>query len=178
MAISELVNQCKGWDLDRWTEFDNTYYQEKVFSRLSKTDQKIILREKELFFNCYCSSTPNAISEGDKYAPPETGYEHFLEETMKKQEEYIKNRGASFVFYQSFIEALEDMDDKQFRESILALCNYGLFKQKSDYKGMVKMYMTQAIPQLDSNERRRLTNIINGHKSPGAPKGNQNARKD
>jgi hypothetical protein len=106
----------------------------------------------------------------------ENSHDEFEEETRKKQERYIKERGASFVFYNSFIEALEDMSDKDFRACILALTNYGLNREKGEYKGIVKMYMTQAIPQLDANERKKEIARING-KQGGAPLNNQNAKK-
>ena len=173
---NNIVDECRSWNYDQWADFNNPVFQNAVFNELSKTDQEKMLMEKDLFWKCYYANTPNAISESDKYAEPETGYEQFLEETRKKQEEYIKKRGPSFVFYHSYIEALEDMDDKQFRECILALCNYGLYQNRGEYKGMVKMYMAQAIPQIDANERKRITAQINGMNG-GAPQGNQNARK-
>jgi len=106
----------------------------------------------------------------------ETSHNEFEKENTERQKQYIKQRGASFVFYNSFIEALEDMSDKDFRACILALTNYGLNKEKGDYKGVVKMYMTQAIPQLDANERKKEIARINGLKG-GAPKDNDNAKK-
>jgi hypothetical protein len=116
-----------------------------------------------------------SLSESENKAS-ENSYEEFLEDTRKKQEEFIKERGASFVFYESFIEALEDMSDKEFRACILALTNYGLHKKSEEYKGIVKMYMTQAKPQLDANERKKIKARTNGMQG-GAPLGNQNARK-
>ena len=107
---------------------------------------------------------------------PESSYDEFAEENGRRQEQFIKERGASFVFYASFIEALEDLNDKQFRECILALADYGLHGKKGEYKGIVKMYMTQAIPQIDANERKKLIARQNGMNG-GAPDGNQNARK-
>ena len=107
---------------------------------------------------------------------PEDSYDQFIEESRKKQEQFVKERGASFVFYNSFIEALEDMSDADFRACIMALSDYGLHRKKGEYKGIVKMYMTQAIPQLDANERKKLIARQNG-KNGGAPEGNQNARK-
>jgi hypothetical protein len=164
MAKSKLIEECKSWDFIQWDNFDDN-----ILKTLSKNEQDAIIRQKNLFFQCYYSNTSNAISEGED-TDPQDSYEQFLEDTRKKQEKYIKNRGASFVFYHSFIEALVDMDDKQFRESIIALCDYGLYQIKGEYKGIVKMFMTQAIPQLDTNERKRLTNILNGQKG-GRPKG-------
>jgi hypothetical protein len=165
-----LVEECEKWGFEQWSSFDN-----ERLKTLPKKDQDAIIKAKNLFFSCYYSNTPNAISEGEDPDPPDS-YEQFSEENEKKQEEYIKNRGRSFVFYSSFIEALEDLDDKQFRECIIAMCNYGLYQEKKEYKGVVKMFMTQAMPQLDANERKKLTARLNG-KSGGAPLRNQNARK-
>ena len=106
----------------------------------------------------------------------EDSYEQFAEESRKNQEQFIKERGASFIFYNSFIEALEDMNDIDFRACITALADYGLHGKKGEYKGVVKMYMTQAIPQIDANERKKLIARQNGM-GGGAPEGNQNARK-
>jgi hypothetical protein len=170
----ELSQKCLKWGFDEWNDFDNPIFQAQ-FQNLSESEQEKILMQKKLFWDCY-NGNKNPISEDDKYAEPEGGYEEFLEETRKKQERYIKDRGASFVFYHSFIEALGDMNDKQFRECILALCDYGLYQKKGEYKGLVKMYMIQAMPQLDANERNKLIARQNGLKG-GAPEGNQNARK-
>jgi hypothetical protein len=103
-------------------------------------------------------------------------HEKFMEESLEKQKQFIKARGASFVFYNSFIEALEDVGDKDFRACIMALADYGLHGKKGEYKGVVKMYMTQAIPQIDANERKKLIARQNGMNG-GAPEGNQNAKK-
>jgi hypothetical protein len=172
--MASLVEECKAWGYDQWNDFDNPKFQETL-KKLPKADQEEIIRAKDLFWKCHASPTPNAISEGENSDPPDS-YEQYLEETRKKQEKYIKERGASFVFYQSFIEALEDLDEKQFRECILALCDYGLFQEKREYKGAVKMFMTMVMPLIDANERKRLTAQLNG-KHGGAPTGNHNARK-
>jgi hypothetical protein len=168
-----LSKQCLKWGYDEWKKFDNPIFQDG-FQTLSKSEQEKILMQKKLFWECYRGSNP--ISEGENHEQFDNAYEEFLEETRKKQEQFIKERGASFVFYHSFVEALEDLNDKDFRTCIMALIDYGLFGKKGEYKGIVKMYMSQAIPQIDANERRRHTAMENG-KNGGAPPGNQNARK-
>jgi len=170
---SYVLEQCKSWDYEKWIDFDNPTFQ-NLFRGLSESDQQEILMQKKLFWDCY-NGNSNPISDGEN-KNPEDGYAEFVEESRKKQEQYIKERGASFVFYHSFIEALEDMDDKQFRACILALTNYGLYQKKEEYKQPVKMYMAQAIPQIDANEGKRKRARENGQKG-GAPEGNQNARK-
>jgi hypothetical protein len=161
--MASLVEECLTWNYDQWEGFNNPTFQE-VFNKLSKKDQEEIIKQKDLFWQ----RTNDTISEGE--APD------LLEETRKKQAEYIKKRGASFVFYESFLGALEDLDDKQFRECIVALCNYGLYQKKGDYKGVIKMYMSATIPQIDANELKRITARLNGMNG-GAPNGNQNAKK-
>ena len=106
----------------------------------------------------------------------EKSYDDFYEENEQRQEQYIKERGESFVFYHSFIEALEDLNDKDFRACIKALTDYGLYKKTGEYKGVVKMYMTHIKPQINANEYKRLIARQNGLKG-GAPVGNQNAKK-
>ena len=58
----------------------------------------------------------------------------------------------------------------------MALTDYGLYQKRGEYKQPVKMYMTQAIPQIDANEGKRKKASENGKKG-GAPMGNQNAVK-
>jgi hypothetical protein len=174
MAKKSLLEQCKGWGYDEWKDFDNPIFQATI-QKLLESEQQQILMQKNLFWACY-NGNSNPISEGEN-TNPEDSWEEYVEEGRKKQEQFIKERGASFVFYHSFIEALEDMDDKNFRTCILALTDYGLYRKEGEYKGIVKMYMTQAKPQLDANERKKITARINGEKG-GAPLGNQNARKD
>lgn len=169
MATKSLLQQCKEWDYETWKDFDNPVFQAR-FKRLPETEQQEILMQKKLFWDCY-EGNSNPISEGEN-KNPENSYEEYEEETRKKQERHIKERGASFVFYHSFIKALEDLDDKDFRACIMALTDYGLYKKEGEYKGIVKMYMTGTIPQIDANERKR----INGKKG-GAPKDNHNAKK-
>jgi hypothetical protein len=168
-----LSNQCMKWGYDEWENFDTPVFQAR-FKKLSKPEQEKVLMQKKLFWECF-EATDNPIADGENLEP-ENSYDEFIEETRKKQERFIKERGASFVFYNSFVEALEDMSDADFRACIMALSDYGLHSKKGEYKGVVKMYMIQAIPQLDANERKRLIAKQNG-KNGGAPEGNQNARK-
>jgi hypothetical protein len=161
------------WGYDEWKNFDTPLFQAR-FQALSKSGQDKILMQKKLFWECY-EGNDNPISEGENMES-ESSYEEFAEGSRKKQEQFIKAHGASFVFYNSFIEALEDMDDADFRACIMALADYGLHGRKGEYKGIVKMYMTQAIPQINTNERKKQIARENG-KNGGTPKDNRNARK-
>lgn len=95
----------------------------------------------------------------------------------------------SCIFYRSFFEVIEDVPDVRVR--------YDCYKMLMDYslngiepvkpKGILKAIWTLAKPQLDANWR-RYTNGLKGAehgikgaeygKFGGAPKGNQNARKN
>jgi len=173
MANQSLSESCKNWGYDELRDFDNPVFQ-KQLKQLPESEQQQILMQKKLFWNCY-EGNSNPISEGEN-PDPEDRYEEHQEETRKKQAKYIKDRGASFVFYQSFIEALEDINDNEFRTCIMALTDYGLYQKEEEYKGIAKMFMTMAKPQIDANERRKRIARQNGSHG-GAPTGNNNARR-
>jgi phosphoglycolate phosphatase-like HAD superfamily hydrolase len=168
-----LPEKCKSWGYEEWNDFNNPVFQ-NTFNKLSEKEQNQILAQKNLFWECYNGGS-NAISE-EKNKNPEDSREEFEEDSRNNQEKYIKDRGASMVFYSSFIDALSDLSDKEFRDCITALTNYGFYKIKLEYKGITKMFMAQAIPQIAHNELKRETARNNG-KYGGAPKGNQNAKK-
>jgi len=107
----------------------------------------------------------------------QTAFNQYVAELEAKQAEYMRKVNPSFVMYSSFYEALEDIHGKDFEDHMRALCEYGLYGKKDDYKGSVKMFMTQAGPQLEANERKRITAKINGLRG-GPPKGNKNAKKE
>jgi len=164
------VDDFKSKGAIAWDGFDNPFFQQQVFSKFSKADQSEILRLRNTFFGDCSTEADNVESQG--------GYEQHLEETRKKQEEFIEKRGASFVFYHSFIDALEDLDDGTFRKCIMALCeyafylhNHGLPPEDVEYTGTVKMYMSQAKPQLETNARKRH----NGRKG-GRPSGSDDPK--
>jgi hypothetical protein len=168
-----LSEVCKTWGSEEWGSFDNPVFQAR-FQELPESEKRLVLTEKSIW-ELY-NGNSNPISEGENPCPGDS-YSEYLEETQKKQEQFIKERGDSMIIYHSFIEALEDMSDKEFRDCILALTNYGLYGEEADYKGVVKMYMTQAKPQIDANKRRRKTSRENGLKG-GAPLDNNNALRD
>ena len=95
-----------------------------------------------------------------------------------------KNEKRSFVFYDSFLEAMKHLNDAEFRECVLKIRDYAL--EGVDEEGsspMVNVIMAMAKPNLDSARRRYMASVENGKKGAeygklgGAPKGNQNARK-
>ena len=95
-----------------------------------------------------------------------------------------KNEKRSFVFYDSFLEAMKHLNDSEFRECVMKIRDYALEgideESQSPY---VNIILALAKPNLDSARRRYMASVENGKKGAeygklgGAPKGNQNARK-
>ena len=95
-----------------------------------------------------------------------------------------KNEKRSFVFYDSFLEAMKHLNDAEFRECVLRIRDYALDGVDEESSSpMVNVIMAMAKPNLDSARRRYMASVENGKKGAeygklgGAPKGNQNARK-
>ena len=96
-----------------------------------------------------------------------------------------KNEKRSFVFYDSFLEAMKHLNDAEFRECVLKIRDYALEGVDEESSSpMVNVIMAMAKPNLDSAKRRYMASVENGKKGAeygklgGAPKGNQNARKN
>ena len=98
----------------------------------------------------------------------------------------IKDNGKnSFVFYDSFLSAMKHLNDAEFRECVLRIRDYALEGNEEESESpMVNVIMALAKPNLDSAKRRYMASVENGKKGAefgklgGAPKGNQNARKN
>ena len=94
------------------------------------------------------------------------------------------NEKGSFVFYDSFLEAMKHLNDSDFRECVMKIRDYALegVDEESD-SPMVNVIMALAKPNIEAARRRYETAVENGKKGAeygklgGAPKGNQNARK-
>ena len=96
-----------------------------------------------------------------------------------------KNEKRSFVMYDSFLEAMKHLSDAEFRECVLKIRDYALEGVDEESSSpMVNVIMAMAKPNLDSAKRRYMASVENGKKGAeygklgGAPKGNQNARKN
>ena len=98
----------------------------------------------------------------------------------------LKNadKKRSFVFYDSFLEAMKHLNDAELRECVLKIRDYALEGVDEESScPMVNVIMAMAKPNLDSAKRRYMASVENGKKGAeygklgGAPKGNQNARK-
>ena len=95
------------------------------------------------------------------------------------------NDKKSFVFYDSFLSAMKHLNDAEFRECVLKIRDYALEGVDEESSSpMVNVIMALAKPNLDSARRRYMASVENGKKGAefgklgGAPKGNQNARKN
>ena len=96
-----------------------------------------------------------------------------------------KDEKRSFVFYDSFLSAMRHLNDAEFRECVLKIRDYALDGVDEESSSpMVNVIMELAKPNLDSARRRYMASVENGKKGAefgklgGAPKGNQNARKN
>ena len=96
-----------------------------------------------------------------------------------------KDEKRSFVFYDSFLSAMKHLNDAEFRECVLKIRDYALEGVDEESSSpMVNVIMELAKPNLDSARRRYMASVENGKKGAefgklgGAPKGNQNARKN
>lgn len=87
--------------------------------------------------------------------------------------------------YDSFLEAAKHLNDAEFRECVMKIRDYALegIDEESE-SPMVNVIMAMAKPNLDSARKRYIASVENGKKGAefgklgGAPKGNQNARKN
>ena len=61
----------------------------------------------------------------------------------------------SFVFYRSFYESLQDLDDKSRLQLYDAICSYSLDNRIADLKGINATIFKLIKPQIDSNNKRR-----------------------
>ena len=95
------------------------------------------------------------------------------------------NEKKSFVMYDSFLSAMKHLNDAEFRECVLKIRDYALEGTEEESESpMVNVIMELAKPNLEAARRRYIASVENGKKGAefgklgGAPKGNQNARKN
>ena len=87
--------------------------------------------------------------------------------------------------YDSFLEAMKHLNDAEFRECVLKIRDYALERiDEESASPNINIIMALVKPNLDSARRRYIASVENGKKGAefgklgGAPKGNQNARKN
>lgn len=82
----------------------------------------------------------------------------------------------SFVFYKSFYESIKEVDDNIQLELFKAICEYSLNNEEIELTPISRALFTLMKPIIDSATKRYVASVENGKKG-GAPKGNQNAKK-
>ena len=87
--------------------------------------------------------------------------------------------------YDSFLEAMKHLNDAEFRECVMRIRDYALEDiDEESASPNINIIMALVKPNLDSARRRYMASVENGKKGAefgklgGAPKGNQNARKN
>ena len=58
------------------------------------------------------------------------------------------------VFYESFYQAVKELEPEAFKECITALMEYGLYGNEIEMSGVARMFFTMAKPQVDVNNKR------------------------
>lgn len=98
-----------------------------------------------------------------------------------------KEKRDSFVFYRSFLEAIDQADTESQLKLYRAIALYALNGEEPRLVGLVNAVWLAIKPQLDANYKRFQNGKKGGKfgflgaehgKKGGAPKGNQNARKN
>ncbi|MFR9535100.1 MAG: DUF6291 domain-containing protein [Rikenellaceae bacterium] len=78
----------------------------------------------------------------------------------------------SFVFYNSFKQAIDELEDAQQLLLYQSISTYALYRQEPELEGITKVVWVLIKPQLDANWRKYEKGCRGG-----APKGNDNASK-
>jgi len=173
--IDEKLMKFQSYTHDDWSNF-NYDNEDEQYTAVQKTAiQKIKNNYYQKFYGGKAEDNKKSNSE-ETENQSQTASDPYIAKLEAEYAEYEKNERQNFIMYHSFYEALEDIHGEAFEKHMRALCEYGLYKKIGDYKGSVKMFMTQVKPQIDANEKRRIKTKINGKKG-GAPEGNDNARK-
>lgn len=85
----------------------------------------------------------------------------------------MKEEITGFVFYKSFYEAVKQLQNAEDKCIIYqAICDYSFYDLEPTLEGITAIIWTLIKPQIDANIKKR-----NDGKRGGAPKGNNNAKK-
>jgi len=85
-----------------------------------------------------------------------------------------KTKRKSFIFYESFYEALEDLPEKNQLELYKAIARYSIYFEESSLNGLSNTIFKLIKPQLDANNKR----FINGKKgAEHGKKGTEHGKK-
>lgn len=80
----------------------------------------------------------------------------------------------SFIFYRSFIEGLEEVDDATFRRLVVALANYALDDKAPQLSGLEKGVFTSWKANVDASNKRRDNGKKGGRPSKEKTSGFEN----
>lgn len=84
----------------------------------------------------------------------------------------------SFVFYRSFMEALDELNDRQYANVFRAITKFALDGKEPNLTGIEKAIFTLVKPQLLANQKRYENGCKGGRKeTKRQPKDNQNETK-
>lgn len=85
----------------------------------------------------------------------------------------------SFVFYRSWLEAIENLPRDMQGDALLAITRYAIFGDASadGLKPIAKAMLTMAKPQIDVNNQRYVNGCGGGRKTKSEPNGNQTETK-
>lgn len=85
----------------------------------------------------------------------------------------------SFVFYRSWLEAIENLPRDMQGDALLAITRYAIFGDASadGLKPIAKAMLTMAKPQIDVNNQRYVNGCSGGRKTKSEPNGNQTETK-
>ena len=86
-----------------------------------------------------------------------------------------QNENKAFVMYDSFIEAMRNLDGDDCKECVLAMADYAINGiEPTSENPMVKIILTMALPNIDAAQRRYHQAVENGSK--GKEYGKQGGR--
>ena len=127
---------------------------------------------------------PSFINDALSSAPTITPDTEFTPQQTTVASVQAAPRPESFVFYESFFNAIKNLPKEYQMELFIAICEYGLYRKPPVFKESAFRQFVEAIwesirPSMDVNYQRRLNGLRGG--SPKGPRpamtGNQNARK-
>ena len=167
------VDYFKSCGPEEWGGFENPTFQALFKKELTPLEQKEVLWMRDEF---YRANPPEGEAAGAKDEKTEVrnahsgpGGEEATEPQdaygvdREKQREFVEKRGMSFVFYSSYMDAMEDMDAEEALKCLYALCKYAFHLDKYGYpptdakydEKLVRIFMSQAAPQLEASYKNR-----------------------
>jgi len=85
---------------------------------------------------------------------------------------------TSFVFFESFYEAISSMPAKYRLEIYQAICHYALYGEELEMSAKAKALFILMKPNIDASQKKYLSSVENGKKGGRPKKPNQNLNED